>query len=226
MAEQRSNMKTTKYKCAIFDLDGTLLYTLESINNALNETMRLVGYPEHTLNDTLGFVNFGSVELIRRALPENKRAPEEVMRVHEIYAPILQRHSSVGTKPYDGIIEVCKELRGAGVTLCVMSNKPDASAKKCIDTYFDSGLFKIVRGSVPGKFIKPDAEFTLDVIKEAGFSKEDCIIIGDSIVDLQTAKNAGCPCLWVKWGYGTEENIGGVSEFIAEKTEDLLSIIL
>lgn len=219
-------MQSPKYKCVIFDLDGTLLYTIESINCALNQTMRICGYPEHTLEATLGFVNFGSVELIRRALPEDKREIDEVMRVHEIYAPILKSSSIIGTRPYDGITDVCKSLKSAGLTLCVMSNKPQASVIACIDTYFPKGLFDIVRGSVPGVFIKPDSKFTLDVIKQAGVKKEDCILVGDSCVDLQTAKNAGCPVIWVKWGYGTEENIGADPAFSAEKPCDLLNIII
>lgn len=219
-------MQIPKYKCVIFDLDGTLLYTIESINSALNETMRICGYPEHTLEATLGFVNFGSVELIRRALPENERDINEVMRVHEIYAPILKSNSTIGTKPYDGIIDVCKKLKSAGVTLCIMSNKPQASASTCVDTYFEKGLFDIVRGSEPGKFIKPDSVFTLDVIKQAGAEKDDCILVGDSCVDMQTAKNAECPVIWVKWGYGNDESIGAVPDFTAEKAEDLLNIII
>ena len=215
-----------KFKCAIFDLDGTLLYTLTSINKAINEALRICGYPEHSLERTVDFVNFGSVELVRRALPEDKRYEEEVMRVHEIYFPILKKYASDGTKPYDGITDVCKELKNNGIVLCVMSNKPQAAAQTCIDTYFEEGLFDIVRGSVPGEFIKPDAKFTLDVIRQSGCKKEDCVLIGDSIVDLRTANNAGCPCIWVKWGYGNESNIGGIPEYTAEKPEDIINIIL
>ena len=80
-----------KFKCAIFDLDGTLLYTLKSINKAINEALELCGYPTHSLERTVEFVNFGSVELVRRALPDDKRYEEEVMRVHEIYFPILKK---------------------------------------------------------------------------------------------------------------------------------------
>ena len=219
-------MTTPKYKCAIFDLDGTLLYTLVSINNALNEAMEICSYPTHTLENTVNFVNFGSVELIRRALPSDKRDDKEVMRVHEIYLPILKKHSSIGTKPYDGIIDVLKELKNSGVTLCVMSNKPHKSAVSCIDTYFESGLFDAVRGSVPGKFLKPDKNFTYDVIKNLGFAQDECILIGDSVVDLETAKNAGCKVIWAKWGYGTEDNIGGKPNYIAEKPQDIAGIIL
>ncbi len=219
-------MNTPKYKCAIFDLDGTLLYTLTSINKAINETLRICSYPEHPLERTVDFVNFGSVELVRRALPEDKKHDEEVMRVHEIYFPLLKKYASDGTKPYDGITEVCRKLKDSGVTLCVMSNKPQAAAETCIETYFEKGLFDIVRGSVPGEYIKPDAKFTLDVIKQAGATKEDCVLIGDSVVDLETAKNAGCPCIWVKWGYGKESNIGGIPEYTAEKPEDIIDIIL
>lgn len=215
-----------KYKCAIFDLDGTLLYTLTSINKAINEALRICGYPEHPLEKTVDFVNFGSVELVRRALPEDKRYEEEVMRVHEIYFPILKKYASDGTKPYDGITEVCRKLKSNGIRLCVMSNKPQAAAQTCIDTYFEEGLFDIVRGSVPGKFIKPDAKFTTDVIKQSGCKKEDCVLIGDSVVDLETATNAGCPCIWVRWGYGNENNIGGIPEYIADAPSDIERIIL
>lgn len=215
-----------RYKCAIFDLDGTLLYTLTSINKAINEALRICGYPEHPLGRTVDFVNFGSVELVRRALPEDKRSEEEVMRVHEIYFPLLKKYASDGTKPYDGITEMCRKLKKGGILLCVMSNKPQAAAQTCIDTYFEEGLFDIVRGSVPGEFIKPDVKFTLDVIKQAGCSKDECILIGDSVVDLETAKNAGCPCIWVRWGYGKEDNIGGVPEYTADAPSDIERIIL
>lgn len=218
-------MAKTKFKCVIFDLDGTLLYTLTTINTAMNEALEICGYPKHALEKTIDFVNFGSVELIRRALPADKRYPGEVLRVHEIYLPILNKYSSIGTKPYDGICETCRELKRLGVTLCVMSNKPQKATEACIEAYFENGLFDIVRGSVPDKFIKPDSEFTLDVIKQAGADKADCIIVGDSVVDLQTAKNVGCPCIWVKWGYGKEDNIMGVPEYIAEAPQDILKII-
>lgn len=215
----------TKFKCAIFDLDGTLLYTLISINKAINETMRICGYPEHTLYETVNFVNFGSVELVRRALPENKRYENEIKRVHDIYFPILEKYAADGTRPYDGISEACKKLKQCGVKLCVMSNKPQQAAQACVEAYFEKGLFDIVRGSVPGKFLKPDADFTLDVINEAGIKKEDCVFIGDSAVDIKTAENVGCPCIWVKWGYGNEKNIGGIPEYTAKTPNDIVEII-
>lgn len=218
-------MAKQKFKCVIFDLDGTLLYTLTSINKAMNETLGVCGYPEHSLEKTVDFVNFGSVELIRRALPVDKRYDEEVMRVHEIYLPILKKYASVGTKPYDGICETCNELKKQGIILCVMSNKPQSAVETCIETYFEDGIFDIIRGSVPGKFVKPDSKFTLDVIKQSGVDKSDCILVGDSVVDLQTAKNVGCPCIWVKWGYGKEDNIGGTPEYIADTPDDILKII-
>ncbi len=218
--------RTPKFKCVIFDLDGTLLYTLASINKALNEALEICGYPTHTVEETVNFVNYGSVELVRRALPADKRYDEEIMRVHEIYTPILRENVSYGTKPYDGIPEVLRKLKDAGVKLCVMSNKPEHAAKSSIDAYFDKGIFELVRGFVPGVFKKPDSKFTLDVISQAGFKPEDCILVGDSVVDLETAKNALCPVIWVKWGYGTTENIGGIPDYTAEHPKDLEKIIL
>lgn len=219
-------MSTAKYKCVIFDLDGTLLYTLVSINNAINEALQLCGYPTHSLENTVNLVNFGSVELVRRALPEEKRTEDEIMRVHEIYHPILKKHSDDGIKPYDGIIEVCRQLKKSGIKLCVMSNKPQSSAESCINTYFDEEIFDVVRGFVPEKYVKPDAKFTHSVIEEAGVSINDCILVGDSIVDLETAKNAGCKIIWVKWGYGNENNIGGKPDYVAEHPSEIAKIVL
>lgn len=217
-----------KYKCAIFDLDGTLLYTLESIKTALNEVLELCNYPHnHTVEDTATFVNFGSVECVRRALPKNVRSnDEEVLRIHKIYMPILEKHLDTGTKPYDNIVEVCKALKNAGVKLCVMSNKPHIATEKSIGHFFPEDLFDSVRGSIPGKFLKPDATFTNDVISSLGCKNEDCILIGDSAVDIQTAKNALCDVIFVKWGYTKLENLEVSPSFVAETPEDILKIIL
>lgn len=217
-----------KYKCAIFDLDGTLLYTLESIKTALNEVLELCNYPHnHTIEDTATFVNFGSVECVRRALPKEVRSnDEEVLRVHKIYMPILERHLGTGTRPYDGIVDMCTKLKSEGIKLCVMSNKPHIATEKSIETFFEKDLFDSVRGSVPGKFLKPDKAFTDDVISSFGFSNKDCILIGDSAVDIQTAKNAGCDVIFVKWGYTKLENLDNTPNFVAETPEDILKIIL
>lgn len=214
------------FDCAVFDLDGTLLYTLESIKLAINKTMRLCGLPEHTLEAVKGFVNYGSVELVRRALPPEMRNDADVTRVHDVYFPLLEKYAADSTKPYDGITEVCRALKERGVTLCVMSNKPDDAAKKCIRTFFGDGLFDVVRGSVPGVFVKPDKRFSLDVIRESGCAIDRTVFIGDSVVDLETAANTGCPVIWVKWGYGTKESIGRVPEFTAQTPDDILKIVL
>lgn len=219
-------MNNLKFKCAIFDLDGTLLYTLKSINKAINETLEIFGYPTHPLENTVNLVNYGSIELVRRALPEGRKDNAEVMRVHEVYCPILKKYASDGTRPYDGIAETCRKLKDAGILLCVMSNKPQAATESCIETYFEKDLFDVVRGFVPGEFKKPDKKFTYDVMRQAGVSHEDCVLIGDSVVDLDTAKNAQCPCIWVKWGYSNADNIGGIPEFTAETPSDIEKIIL
>lgn len=219
-------MEKKNYKCVIFDLDGTLLYTLPSINTALNETLAAFGFPTHPLERTVDFVNFGSVELVRRALPHEHQDSETVEKLHEIYLPILKKYTSDGVRPYEGIPEVCRKLYDSGVTLCVMSNKPQAATETCINTHFESGLFKIVRGSVPGKFLKPDKSFSLDVIKSASADISECIFVGDSCVDIDTARNADCPVIWVKWGYGNANTIDNKPDYIAETPRDLLKIIL
>ncbi len=215
-----------KYKCVLFDLDGTILNTIESITYASNEAMKIYGFPEHTKEEVLTFVNYGSVEMIRRALLPNILEKEKFDEIHDTYAELLKKYSATMNKAYEGIENVCKALKEGGIKLCVMSNKPQESAEECINTYFPSGLFENVRGSVPEKFLKPQENFTFDVIREMGVNKEDCILVGDSFVDCQTAKNAKLPFIWVSWGYGKRDSLNGSPTYIATTPKDILDYVL
>ena len=217
-----------KYKSVLFDLDGTLIDTLGSLVYASNKAMEMCGYPLHTRDEVRGFINYGSVELIRRALPEDVRCDEnEVMRVHGIYFPILRENATRDCVRYDGLDALCRELICAGVKLAVLTNKPDAAAKSCIETYYPDIDFASVRGMVPGKFVKPDRAFTEDIMREIGAEPSSTLFVGDSHVDVATAHNASLPCAGVCWGFHGDLGFGSTPpDFLIHSPDELKALIL
>ncbi len=217
-----------KFKSVLFDLDGTLLDTLGSLVYASNLAMEKCGYPLHTREEVRGFINYGSVELIRRALPEEVRHNEdEVMRVHGIYFPILRENATRDCVRYDGLAELCGELTESGVKIAVLTNKPDAAAKACIEKYYPDTHFASVRGMVPGKFVKPERAFTEDMMREIGADPESTLFVGDSHVDVATAHNASLPCAGVCWGFHGDGGFGDTPpDYLIRTPDELKTLIL
>ena len=216
-----------KFKTVIFDLDGTLVDSIGSIQCSINEVLADHGYPTHDREAVKGFINFGSVELVRRALPEDKRTDEEIERIHSIYSPILAKNSATNCLVYDGIIELCKKLKAEGVKIAVLTNKPEAAAKNCINTYLPEAQFDEIRGMVPGKFVKPDPAFTEDIMKTLDAQKETTLYVGDSVVDVKTAHNAGILCAGVCWGFHGEKGfLDQVPDFRVWNTDELYNVIM
>lgn len=215
------------YNAVIFDLDGTLVNTLGSIKHAVNLAMRKCGYPEHDLDAVKSFINFGSVELVRRALPEEVRTEQEIMRVHDIYFPILQEHSAYECHAYEGIRELCMKLVRHGVKIAVLTNKPDGSAKNCVNECLGDVPFLTIRGMVPGKYVKPNRDFTDDVMREIQATADETIFVGDSIVDVKTAHNALLKCVGVCWGFhGDKGFLDETPDFLVHNTKELEELIL
>lgn len=188
----------------IFDLDGTLLYTLEDLTDSLNYAMDKFGFPNRTIDEVRKFVGNGVPKLIERAIPEGKENPD-----YEECLSVFKKHYSENmtnkTKPYDGIIPMLKKLRETGYHLAVVSNKFDSAVKGLCQKYFGD-LIDIAIGQRPAKdgkklCTKPAPDSVFEVMKELGVNQEECIYIGDSEVDIQTARNAGIPCISVIWGY-------------------------
>lgn len=178
----------------LFDLDGTLLDTLEDLLDATNYALTQCGYPRRTLGELRMFVGNGARNQIRMALPQNA-SPEEIDRVLAVYKTYYITHCQIKTKPYDGILPALEELK-KDFSLAIVSNKPDAAVKAlCADCF--PGIFAL--GETPDCPRKPAPDMlyrTMDALQV-----DTCIYVGDSEVDVLTAENAQIPCVSVLWGF-------------------------
>ena len=205
----------------LWDLDGTLLATLEDLADGVNYTMTKFGYPTRTLQEVRCFVGNGARRLIERAVPEGADV-DEVLNVFRTY---YDAHCQIKTKPYDGIMEALAEL-GEKYPMAVVSNKPDSAVKSLCAQYFP-GLYAMGESADCPR--KPAPDMVFKAMEAIGV--ERCIYVGDSEVDVLTAKNAGVPCLSVLWGFRDRREIeaeGGnhfceTTAQLKEKLEELIN---
>lgn len=188
-----------KYQLAIFDLDGTLLDTLEDLADSTNYVMRSFGYPERTLAEVRRFVGNGIRKLLERSAP-NGTPSEEIDRMFEQFKEYYGAHCADKTKPYDGIMELLASLKKKGVRLAVVSNKADYAVKALCEQYF-CGCFDEAVGERVGIARKPAPDTVNEVLKNLKIDKSNAVYIGDSEVDVQTAKNAEMDGIAVDWGF-------------------------
>lgn len=211
-------------KAVIFDLDGTLLNTLEGLKNSTNFALREFGYSEHPIENIRKFVGNGVAKLIERALPDGTANPdyEKCLKTFkEHYSKTMES----ATRPYDGVVELLKELKSRDMKIAVLSNKFDTAVKTLCDKYF-SGLIDIAAGESLTTPPKPNPQGTNTIIKSFSLKPEEVIFVGDSEVDAQTAKNAGLKCVGVLWGFRSEETLKkeGVKCLI-HKPEELIQYL-
>jgi phosphoglycolate phosphatase len=192
-----------EYKAYIFDLDGTLLDTLEDLADAVNYSMRNNGFPERSVEEVRSFVGDGMRLLVKRAAPENT-CDEVLDKAFGDFREYYSVHYMDKTKPYGGIEEMLRSLKEKGRVLCVISNKADFAVKLLMDRFFP-GIFSLVLGEREGIRRKPAPDSLLAVMDELGLEKRECVYIGDSDTDIQTAENAGIDHISVSWGFRTEE---------------------
>ena len=213
-------------KAVIFDLDGTLLNTLEDLANASNFALRSCGYNEHPIKDYIRFVGSGRYILMKRILPEEDKNNEEAIeKVLKLFDEYYGEHMHDTTKPYDGIYELIKKLKIKNIKLAVVSNKPDEFAGEVVKKYFDD-KFEITYGQRPNHAVKPDPRTVYEVIDYLKVSKEECVYVGDSDVDMLTAKNANVKSIGVAWGFrGEDELINAGANHIIQNPNELLELI-
>ena len=202
----------------LFDLDGTLLNTLEDLVDATNHALAAFGHPPRTLQEVRRFIGNGAENQIRMSLPDDRK--EDLQQVLAVYKPYYTDHCQIKTKPYDGVLAALKTL-GATYPIAIVSNKPDAAVKALCADYFP-GIYAL--GEAAGCPRKPAADMVYKAMEAIGVDR--CIYVGDSEVDVLTAKNAGVPCVCVLWGFRDKEDMEAVGGRIyCEKTEDLARII-
>lgn len=194
-----------RYDAIIFDLDGTLLDTLDDLMNAVNYALTEMGFFTRSREEVQAFVGNGVAKLMERAVPYGT-SPEDVARALDIFKAYYALHSRDKTAPYPGILETLEALRAKGCRLAVVSNKFDAAVKALAEDFFP-GLMDLAAGEneAGGVPKKPDATMVLQTLAALGVAPDRAVYVGDSDVDLQTAKNAGLPCISVTWGFRDRE---------------------
>lgn len=183
----------------IFDLDGTLLYTSEDLTDSVNFMLEKFGYNQMTIEQVLNCVGNGVDILIERVIPDGRNNPN-YDKCLNTFKTHYSKNMFNKTKPYDDIIKLLTVLKEKGYKTAIVSNKFDNAVKSLSKKYFD-GLITCSTGQSEEIPQKPAPDMVLKAIKELGSNLEDCILIGDSEVDIQTATNAGIPCISVVWGY-------------------------
>ncbi len=210
------------YSFVIFDLDGTLLDTLDDLTSAVNHALAAHGYPLHPREAVRGFVGNGVDMLVRRALPEGTEDDARA-RVLSTMLSYYHVHRQDQTRPYDGILDMLSGLRQKGVGIAVVSNKNDDNVKALCRDCFQIDL---AIGERPGMPCKPDPAGVRLALEQLGATTENTLYVGDSLVDLETAKNAGLHCLAVTWGFCEEARLKDAGAvLLARHPQDILRLL-
>lgn len=192
-----------KYKLAIFDMDGTILNTLDDLADSMNHCLRVHGLAERSLQEIRTFLGNGIHWLVECSVPDGTDA-ETLEKVYQTFLVYYKDHCAMKTRPYEGIPEVLQSLRRAGVLTAVVSNKADYAVKILCEDYF-KGMLDFSVGELEGRRRKPYPDSVNAVLERFGTAKEDAVYIGDSEVDFQTAQNAGLDVIMVGWGFRDED---------------------
>jgi phosphoglycolate phosphatase len=210
----------------LFDLDGTLLDTLDDIADSANRALVTQGFPAHPNEDFRRFIGDGVQMLVRRALPEDRRDDETIARVVVAYRDEYAIGWDVKTRPYPGIAELLDELAGRKVQLAVLSNKPDEFTRLCVAGYLGRWPFRVVLGQREDLPRKPDPTGALRVAAELGVTPAQCYFIGDSVADMTMARRAGMHAVGVAWGFQPVDVLREAgAETIVDRPTDLLPIL-
>lgn len=213
-----------RYTTVIFDLDGTLLNTLEDIRDSVNYTLRSFGFPEKSLEEVRMSVGNASAWLIERSLPDGRNTPkfDEIL---DFYTAYYNEHSAIKTAPYEGVCQMLRKLAAKEYKLAVVSNKPDATVKRLVRKFFGDTI-SVAIGERKGVRRKPEPDTVKKAMEELFSFTYECVYVGDSEVDLETAKNAGIDCISVSWGFRSRDLLVSLgAENIADSPTELLKLV-
>jgi phosphoglycolate phosphatase len=213
-----------KYNTVIFDLDGTLLNTLDDLRDSLNEILIQRGYPPRSLEDVRRFVGNGVRTLMRLSVPEHC-TEEEITSCLEAFKYNYKQNMQNKTRPYNGIMELLLDLNRYNYKIGIVSNKFDAAVKTLSRTYFGN-LIPVAIGESCEVKRKPAPDSIFTAIKELGSDISSTILVGDSETDVQTAKNAGIPCIGVTWGFRCREVLRETgADYLIDTPKELLTLL-
>ena len=213
-------------KTILFDLDGTLLNTIDDLADAGNWVCAQHGWPEFTVEQFKHMVGNGIPKLVERVSPEYARTPDQLAATLAEFSARYDAHKEDKTAPYPGIPELLAALKADGVQTAVYSNIADAFCGKIIEHYFGPGSFSLVRGSRPGVPTTPAPAGVYSLMADLGAAPESTLFVGDSDVDILTGHNAGLPALGVLWGFRGEAELTAAGDAaLAAKPEDILTYL-
>lgn len=207
----------------VFDLDGTLLNTLDDLMDSVNYMLRGEGYPVRSYDEIRAFVGNGVGLLVERSLPEGHK--DEAERCLKIFSAHYDLNKENKTRPYDGIIELLTAVKAAGYKTAIVSNKYDAAVKELADKVF-SGLIDTAVGEREGVAKKPAPDGVFAALESLGSARERAVYVGDSDVDVETAKNAGLPVVGVTWGFRDRALLERMkADYIIDRPSELPEIL-
>lgn len=215
-----------RYKILVFDLDGTLVDSLTDLADSANKGLEAAGLPTHPYSDYRRFVGNGVEVLIDRAMGEMRNSPQLRALVKETFNREYSSHCNDNTAPYPGCTQLLSKLRENKIMTAVFSNKPDEYVGRILKKVYPEHIFDVARGKLPGVPKKPDGTGLRAILSHLGISRGDCLYIGDSDVDVFTAKNAGVDMLGVEWGFrGRQELLSAGADIVVKTTDELLEHI-
>ncbi len=215
-----------KTELVIFDLDGTLLDTIGDLAAASNHMLRLRGLAEHTLDDYRRFVGNGILRLVERALPEALRTPAAVQAARADFLAFYIDHIDLETRPYAGIPALLEELARRGIRLAVASNKFQAGTEKLVRRFFPAIPFVAVLGQRPDVPLKPDPAVVHEILTQCGIPAEKTLYVGDSGIDIETARAAGVRSVGVTWGFRSRTELEAAgADRLADRAEAILEAL-
>ena len=211
-------------KAVIFDLDGTLLNTLADLRTAVNLALAAYGLPERSLEEVRKAVGNGIRKLISRSVPAGTNAETEE-KIFLCFKAEYKLHCSDETAPYPGVLELLKRLREEDYLLAVVSNKADFAVQELMKQYFPN-LYDVALGETEGIARKPAPDMVEEVLNRLDVEKVDAVYVGDSEVDVETARNTGLPCICVTWGFREKEVLEACgAECMAEDVKELYEAV-
>ena len=210
----------------IFDLDGTLLNTIDDLADSCNRQLEKYGFPTHPAEAYRYFVGNGVVKLVERALPDSREAHSILNTFIRDFRADYKEHCFDKTRPYPGILELLEGLRRDGMILAVLSNKPDAETKKVVRYFFPKEQFHCAAGHKEEFDVKPDPAGVRAILKKLDLKPEDTAFVGDTWIDMQTAVNSGCFPVGILWGFRDRKELEEAgARRIAATAEELYSIL-
>lgn len=215
-----------KFKAVLFDLDGTLLNTLDDLADSMNTSLRRFGFPGHPVDAYRYLVGDGLLNLVLRALPADHRDEATVNEVAGAEWEEYGRNWANKTQPYEGIPELLDALRERGIAMCILSNKPDEFTHIIVQKFLSKWKFAIVRGQDEDTPIKPNPLGADQIALELGLTNAEFLYVGDSNTDMRTANAAGMFAVGALWGFrGRDELIAAGAKALIERPRDLLNLL-